>query len=470
MTATSVTGSGQSLAGVSAGSTQAQIRLSVYGPGGRIDLVVPAAATADAVVDSLGTAAAGLVLSHATAAPLDPIRALDVQGVRDGDLLVLAAPGSAAAPLRAESAEPTQGQKWDSALPVRPVGRVLLMTGAVAIAGLAAGIAFEAGALARVGIAAGIALGAVLAGLLPRSGRLPAGSEGLAPAFAAAAVIALLPRSEPGADVVAIVAAGVVAAQAAALARVVATPIARPVLLVWLWSGVLVAGIGACVIAAGGEPRMLWAVLALLALSAARLLPQIAVDVPDEQLLDADRMSATTWTARVVAPARRVRVRTREVGRTVESGRRLLDAGALAAAVTVGGTAVALAIDPGPGWTRWLAFATGGSVGVALASCSRSYRGLETRLVLRFGGLVAVLAAAGGALAASSDVARYGVAGGCVVLAVPVLFAAAALGNGWRSVWWARIGDGVESLAVAAAFPVAMLAAGAFDHFRQLLS
>jgi hypothetical protein len=67
-------------------------------------------------------------------------------------------------------------------------------------------------------------------------------------------------------------------------------------------------------------------------------------------------------------------------------------------------------------------------------------------------------------------VGRLGVAAGCLVLALPVAVAAVALGRGWRTVWWARLGDVAESAAVALVFPAALIAAGTFGHFRQMLS
>ncbi|MGQ0624020.1 MAG: EsaB/YukD family protein [Sporichthyaceae bacterium] len=394
----------------------ALIRFTVQRPSGALDLVAPASSTPGALLVELGGPAADLVLTRATGAQLDPDTALGAQGVREGDLLVLAdLAGKPAAP-----DQPTSGA------PVAPA----------------------------------------------RSGhqRLRLGAQVLAPGFAAGAALALLPRTDPGEDLLAITAAGVVAAQAAVLVRLVAAPVVRAALTVWLWLGVLVAALAALALAGGGEPRLVWCVLALAAVAVARLVPQIAVDVPDEQLLDAERMSATTWSARAFPPARKVRIRTREVARTVESGRRLLDAGALGAAGTAAAAALALALDPGPGWTQWPAYATGALAGIALAACSRSYRGIGTRLALRIGGLIAVLAGVGGVFAASSSVALYCIGAGAAVLAIPVLGAALALGKGWRSVWWARLGDGVEGLCVMGVFPVAMAAAGAFNHFRQMLS
>lgn len=57
-----------------------------------------------------------------------------------------------------------------------------------------------------------------------------------------------------------------------------------------------------------------------------------------------------------------------------------------------------------------------------------------------------------------------------MLVALPVLVAAASLGRGWRSVWWGRLGDTAETVTVSLLFPAAVLAGGAFAHFRQLAS
>lgn len=450
---------------VRAGASADSLRLSVRAVGGRADVIATASTTPAELLLAFDVDPAQASLALTTGTVLAPHLPLGAQGVRDGELLAVLAPDAPAIPV-------TRRHKNRAVIP-RPTGMPLelaLLPGALALAGLAAGLATFAETAARLGVAAGLALAGAIVALAPRRGLLIPGAEALGPIFLAAAAVALIPRDEAGADLLAIVAAGVVAAQAAALLRLRATPAAQPALVVWIWTGAAVAAAGAGVLAGGGSPRVVWALLAIGAVTATRMLPRLAIDVPDEQLIDADKMAATTWSLRGAPTSRRVRIRTPEVEATVLGGRRLLDAAAVVASCVVAAAAVALPVDPFPGWERWLAFATGGLAGVALLLGSRAFAGGLPRLALRLGGLFAVAAGAGGALAAASDVGRLGIAAGCFALALPVAFAAAALGRGWRTVWWARLGDAVESLVVALVFPAALIAAGTFGHFRQMLS
>lgn len=453
------------------------LRLAIVLPVGRVDLVVPSGANAgDLLGEVRGKAGPmdglpGVVLVRASGAPLDPDAELGAQGVRDGDLLV-ALPPDGSTDQDPDEDQTGRRRAHRRAGPVRPDVPVetAVLPGALALTGVAAGFAAGGDVLQRAGVAAAVLLAAFVVAVAPLRRLLPAGSEVFAPAFAAAAVVALLPRAEPGADLLAVVAAGVVAAQAAALARMFATEAAQAALLVWMWSGAVVAGIGALVLVGDGSPRVVWAAVIGLAVIAVRLLPAVVVDVPDEQLIDTEGMSNTTWSVRGFAPARRRRIRAAQTEDTVLAARGLLDAGALLAAALVAAGAVALAVDPAPGWPRWLAFATGGLAGAALLLGSRVYAGGVPRLALRVGGLVAMGAGAGGALAASSAAALAAIAAGCVFVALVVLLAAVALGNAWRSVWWGRLGDIADGAAVALLFPAATLAAGAFDHLRKLFS
>lgn len=439
-----------------------ELRVGVASPSGRFDVVVPAAITPGALLELAGFPNASLVGPAGRA--LTREAGLGAQRVGNGALLIVAADAGDPPSVREERVEARSGG-------LGPLPTALVCLGALALAGLAAGWASDGSAPARGGIAALLGLAALVAALLPWRGALPSGVQVLAPAFAAAAVVALLPRAEPGANLVVIVAAAVVAAQAAALTRAIARPACDPALLVWLWSSVPVAGVAAAVLAGDGAPRVVWALLAVVAVGAARVLAVLVIDAPDEHVLDVDGMSATAWSVRSTGPRRRrSRLRAAQVTATVADARALLDAGSVAVAMVAAGCSVALALDPVGGWARWAAGATGIVVGVALGSTSRALRGALPRVVLRLGGAVAVLAGAGCLLAEAGDAALPAVAAGCMVLALLVLAAAGPLGRGWRSVWWGRLGDGLEALSVAGALPVSLLAAGAFDHFRAMTS
>jgi hypothetical protein len=51
-----------------------------------------------------------------------------------------------------------------------------------------------------------------------------------------------------------------------------------------------------------------------------------------------------------------------------------------------------------------------------------------------------------------------------------VVVAAVALGRGWQSVYWGRVGDLLEALAVGLALPAGLLAAGVVEFVRQMVS
>ena len=61
-------------------------------------------------------------------------------------------------------------------------------------------------------------------------------------------------------------------------------------------------------------------------------------------------------------------------------------------------------------------------------------------------------------------------AGVVAALALVVLVAAVALGNGWRSVWWARAAEILEELCIALCIGVVPVAAGLFAFMQQLPS
>jgi hypothetical protein len=443
-------------------TTAAQLRLRVLASRGQADVVVPAGATPSALLEAIGLDPWATV-RRSTGRSLDPELSLAQQGILDGDLLVVGAVHDPApAPVGGETL-PIVG----FALP----RAALLVPGALVLCGLGAGWAWAVEAWTRVVIAlVALSVGVVVA-VAPRIGRLPAGVQAAAPAFGAAAAVALLPRADGHDDVVAILVAGAVVAQVAIALRFFSTPEVLPALIVWAWAGTALTVLAALVLGGDGPPRAVWAGGAGLAVAAAALLPQFAIDAPEEQLLDTDRMAATTWSARsAAARVSRVRVRSRDVRAAVDTGRALVDAGAIAAATAAAGACIGVALDPIDGWPKWLSFATGMTVGVALAAISRSYGGFVPRVALRAGGLVAAAAGAGALLAEVNNVARAAIAGSAALVAVLVLLAAARLGQGWRSVWWARLGDGVGTLAVAASLPCAALAAGTFEHMRAFMS
>ena len=145
-----------------------------------------------------------------------------------------------------------------------------------------------------------------LLGVLPL-GRLSEHRMVAAPAFAAAAAYAVVwaPGPERLPTIVGVTA--LVAAVAAAVARALDVQ-GDEALRVWIVVGValfLVTGAGALVHAG---PQVVWGVLLLIATLAARFVPALAVDVPDQFLIDLERLAVTAWSARERPHGRRGRM------------------------------------------------------------------------------------------------------------------------------------------------------------------
>ena len=66
----------------------------------------------------------------------------------------------------------------------------------------------------------------------------------------------------------------------------------------WIVSGLTVFACCAVPAMLGWDARVSWTLLVFLSMMAARFAPSLAVDVPDEALLDLDRLAVTAWSAR----------------------------------------------------------------------------------------------------------------------------------------------------------------------------
>src|SRR4051795_3108253 len=112
-------------------------------------------------------------------------------------------------------------------------------------------------------------------------------------AFAGAAAFAVVGAPEPERLPTIVGVTALVAAVAAAVARALDVQ-GDEALRVWMVVGVglfLVTGAAALLHA---EPRVVWSLLLLVATFAARFVPALAVDVPDQYLIDLERLPATT--------------------------------------------------------------------------------------------------------------------------------------------------------------------------------
>jgi hypothetical protein len=107
---------------------------------------------------------------------------------------------------------------------------------------------------------------------------------------------------------------------------------------------------------------------------------------------------------------------------------------------------------------------------VALALVARSVRARVPRLALRLS--AATVAAWTGVLllGGGDERATWWVFAAAVLLGALTIGVAVALGQGWRSVWWARVADVVESLAVVLVVAAVPLASGIFGAVRSLVS
>jgi hypothetical protein len=442
------------------------LALTVYGPAGALDLVLPPSAVVTDVAreyaDKAGLVAIPLLYSR-TGDLLLATATLDELGVETGAILV-AATGvhRTAGP---DAPRPPGAARASDGHPVA----VLWCAVAAAVAGLAGWCGAQAGGSDH-DLAVGVLVVAAVLGLVPvtRSAvpRLVA-----APCFLGAAAFAWawdpVPERLP---MVVGVTAGAVAV-GAAVARAAAGASEAQL-------GVLVVG-GSCVFALTGavtllgwSPRAAWAILLAAALLAARFVPALAVDVPDQYLVDVERLAVTAWSARDPVPRRRVRsiVPIGAVAAVADRGGRVL--GTAAGAVL----AVVLVSAPLLLWTAVLPVDRVGArlevalVGVGLLLAARSYRHPAARGLLRLAGLACGASLAAYAAPRLDDGQLLVVSLTATGLGVLLVVAATATGRGWRSAWWSRRAEVAEALCGSSALAVVLVASGFFRHLWEMTS
>jgi hypothetical protein len=169
---------------------------------------------------------------------------------------------------------------------------------------------------------------------------------------------------------------------------------------------------------------------------------------------------------------------------SVRRARTVLDAAVVAAVAVVLGCLPAVLVVDDDVVRRIGGHVLAACVALGLGLSSRTVRGLLARLALLTG-------AAGGLLVLATDLLAHrsspgsdtaGATAGTglsvlllvvvlvAVVGVLVVVAAVALGRGWQSVYWGRLGDLLEALAVGLALPAGLVAAGAVEFVRQLVS
>ena len=447
-------------------SAGATIALSIHGPAGVLDLVVPAGATAVDVGREYAKQAdvPGIpLLQTALGERLNAAVPLGEAGIQPGDVLV--ATTSVHRPRRVTLLDVARNA------PESPALAAMIACVAASVAVLAGWYAGRAGDDDVRTVTVGLLLACSLVGVLPL-GRHARQRASAAPAFAAAAAFAAL--YEPGVHLLPAIlgAAGIAAAVVAGIGRAVSAG-ADEVSTVWIVGGLTVFACCAVPAMLGWDARVAWSLLVFLAMMAARFAPSLAVNVPDEALLDLDRLAVTAWSARDTqrrGRRGRVVVAADAMERLVRRASRIVTAAAAAILVTMLVASPLLlqaaTIDLDRIGARCLVL----FAGCSLLLAARSYRHAAARVLLRLAGL--------GALAALAVHLVAGVGAGhvdtffyvTVALGVVALAAAVATGRGWRSVWWSRRAEVAESLCGSLAFASLVVAAGVFRRLWEMTS
>lgn len=448
------------------GTAVDSLSLSVYGPMGVLDLVVPAGAssrdvaTAYADQTRLGTAPALCTRSGTQLAPDDVLA--DV-GITSGALLVAMPEGASNTMVRS-------GRDLRSRRRQEEPGRLSALwfcvsAGLALLAGWCA-TRMEDGDLRTAAI--GVLAGACVIGLLP-IGRYAGQRVVAAPAFAGAAAFAVAwdpaPERLPTILGVSALAAGV----AAALGRSLETDSEEP-LRVWMVVGVAVFVVTAGAALAGTAPQVAWSVLLLVAMLAARFVPALAIDIPDQFLIDVERLAVTAWSARARPTGRRTRtvVPHQAVVTVAERGTRLVVASCVAILAVTATASPLLLLTATLPLDRIGARCLVGFSGAALLFAARSYRHAVARGLLRTAGLACLASLVAVLLVGFERPGVVAVASVAIATAGLLILVGVAMGRGWRSAWWSRRAEVGEGICGAFAVSSVVVAAGLFRHLWEL--
>lgn len=439
-----------------------RLALTVHGPAGVVDIVVPPEASVDDVAKEYAAQcrlAFPPSLHTRLGRELAAQRTLADAGIRTGDVLAAtgAVRGTAAAAAPAERRHPADPG---------PLA-VTWFAVAAALAGLAGWFATRIAGSER-DIVIAVLAGSALLGVLPL-GRYSGHRMVAAPAFAGAAAFATVWAPEPERFPTVVGVAALVAAVTAAIARAVDER-ADEYMRVWIVVGValfVVTGAGALLHA---RPEVVWGLLVVLAMLAARVVPGLAVDVPDQFLIDIERLAVTAWSARERPTGRRGRTIVPKAGVAVVAARgtRIVTAAAAAIWGVVALSAPMLLSTATLPVDRIGARVVVGLAGAALMLTARSYRHAAARTMLRAAGLtcwVALLVVALRVLDVQSAIG-LGIAGVC--LATLMVVVAVATGRGWRSAWWSRRAEVAEGLAGAGAIAALVVSSGLFRTLWEM--
>jgi len=194
--------------------------------------------------------------------------------------------------------------------------------------------------------------------------------------------------------------------------------------------------------------------------------------VPDNYLIDMDRLAITAWSARERPRSRRGRVVVPEAAVMAVAARGSAIISATAAAIlAVSALAAPLLLETADLpidriGARLLVFLCGGG----LLLSARSYRHSAARALLRLAGLACWAALAWAMVPVLSDSQWLTVGVAAVLLAGLLVIVAVATGRGWRSAWWARRAEVAESVCGSFAIASLVVAAGFFRTLWELTS
>ncbi len=438
------------------------IAVSIHGPAGVVDLVVPPGAAA---VDLAREYAAQSTLTAIpliytrTGAPLRPDLALADAGVESGDVLVATTTvhrPSAPVTRRTEPADRPR-DPWSPAW-FWAAGVLAVLAG-----GLAAGAAGDLRAVTVVLLAAAWVVGVTPAGRYATQRAL------VAPAFGAAAALPVLRDPAPERLPLVLGMVGLAAAVSAAVARALA-PGPDEALRVWMVSGAGLFVLASLAALAGFSPAVVWSVVLVICVVAARFVPMYAVDVADQYLIDLERLAVTAWSARERRTGRRGRIVVPEptVARVASSAARTMTAAAAAIALAAALSSHLLLTRVQPEYdrigVRCLAF----FAGAALLLTARSHRHTGPRVLLRLAGLACWAGLAWRLLGELGEPRLAALLGAAIGLGLLLVVVAVATGRGWRSVWWSRRAEVAEGFCAAAALASVVLSSGLFRTLWEI--
>ena len=433
------------------------IAVSIHGPAGVVDLVVPpGAASSDLAreyAEQSTIPSIPLIYTRA-GAPLRPDVALDDAGVESGDVLV--AMTSVHRPL----IPTTPSRPQPTVAPPGPWSAALFWAAGV-LAVLAGAFTTQAeGDLRAVTI--GLLLAAVVVGVLP-VGRYAAHRVLVAPAFAAAAALPVRWDPTPERLPVILGMVGLAAALAAAVGRALAAG-SDEALRVWMVSGgglFVLAGLAALV---GFSAAVVWSSVVVIGVIAARFVPVYAVDIADQYLIDLDRLAVTAWSARERRTGRRGRIVVPEatVADLAAGAARTMAAAAAAIAVAAALSSYLLLTRVQPEFDRLGVRCLVFFAGAALLLTARSHRHMGPRVLLRVAGLACWSLLGWQLLGELSEPRLAALLGTAIALGLLLVLIAVATGRGWRSVWWSRRAEVAEGLCAAAALASVVVSSGLF--------